>query len=78
MNYLYDGSFDGLLTAIYYSYYEEKADGIYPLDNYQYSLFTPSRVVQADHSLAGKVYEAAEKKISSEFLKQVYYVYLFQ
>ncbi len=26
MDYLYDGSFEGLLTAVYYSYYEEKAE----------------------------------------------------
>lgn len=76
MDYLYDGSFDGLLTAIYQSYYEEKADGIYPVDNYQYSLLTASRQVATVPELAAKVYDAVERKISPQALRRVYYVYL--
>lgn len=76
MDYLYDGSFDGLLTSIYLSYYEEKAEGIYLLLNYQYNLTTQSRIVQTDPVFAGKVYNAAEKKISSEALRHAYYVFL--
>ncbi|HHV65578.1 MAG TPA: DNA metabolism protein [Peptococcaceae bacterium] len=76
MDYLYDGSFDGLLTAIYFSYYEEKADGIYPADNYQYSLLTVSKQVTTEPELAAKVYDAVERKISPQALRRIYYVYL--
>ncbi|RNC28663.1 MAG: hypothetical protein AWM53_01323 [Candidatus Dichloromethanomonas elyunquensis] len=76
MDYLYDGSFEGLLTAIYLNYYEEKALGIYPEANYQYAILTPYKVVQTDSLQAAKVYEAVENKISRETLRLIYYVYL--
>lgn len=76
MDYLYDGTFDGLLTCVYYSYYEEKADGIYPEENYQYNLLNPCRVVKTDPSLAGRVYDAVENKISGKSLRRVFYVFL--
>jgi len=76
MDYLYDGSFEGLLTAVYYSYYQEKADGIYPQDNYQFNLITCAKSVATDPELASKVYDAAENKISPTALQRVYYVYL--
>lgn len=76
MDYLYDSSFDGLLTCIYYCYYEDKPDGIYLQDNYQYSLVNPSRVIVTDPTLSSRVYEAITKKISSQALKQAYYVFL--
>ena len=76
VDYLYNGSFDGLLTAIYYNYYGEKAEGIYHKDHYQYSLTTEYKSLEGDPELAAKVYEAIERKISAEALRQVYYVYL--
>ncbi|NLI93885.1 MAG: DNA metabolism protein [Peptococcaceae bacterium] len=76
MDYLYDGSFEGLLTSIYLHYYEEKAEGIYPETNYQYSLMSPSRIVHTDSLLAAKVYDAIERKISHDSLRSVFYVYL--
>lgn len=76
INYLYDGSFDGLLSAIYASYYEEKAQGIYPEATYQINIFTPSKIVKTDPILSGKVYAAIEMKISGSSLKQIYYTFL--
>lgn len=76
MDYLYDRSFDGLLTAVYHSYYQEKADGIFPSDHYQFSLTAPSRIVETDPVLAAKVYDAVENKISPDALKYAYYVFL--
>ncbi|NLP44532.1 MAG: DNA metabolism protein [Peptococcaceae bacterium] len=76
MDYLYDGSFEGVLTAIYYNYYEEKAEGIYHKDRYQFSLATNSKFLKSDPQLAAKVYTAVEQKISNEALRQIYYVYL--
>lgn len=76
MDYLYDGSFDGLLTSIYYSYYEQRAQGIYPEVSYQFNMFTPSTVIQSDPVLAARVYDAIDRKISVYSLMQIYYVYL--
>jgi len=76
MDYLYDGSFEGLLTAIYYNYYREHATGIYPTDNYQIHLVNPSSIVETDPQLAAKVYDAAYKKISSSSLQRVFHAYL--
>ena len=76
MDYLYDSSFDGLLTCVYYSYYEDKADGIYPHNNYQCSLIYPSKIIVTDSTLSSKVYEAITRKISPQALKQTYYVFL--
>lgn len=76
MDYLYDGSFDGFLTSVYYSYYGHKADGIYPVNNYQFDLMTQSKIIQTDQILAAKVYDAAASKISSDFLQHAFYVFL--
>jgi len=76
MDYLYDGSFDGLLTCIYHHYYREPATGIYPQDLYQPNLLSPSMVVVTEPALAERVYRAIEEKISSRALETVYHVYI--
>jgi probable DNA metabolism protein len=76
MDYLYDGSFEGFLTAIYRHYYQEKAEGIYPEARYQYSLITNSHFVETDAALASKVYAAIQNKISGEALEKIFYVFL--
>lgn len=76
MDYLYDGSFDGLLSAIYMHYYQEKATGIYPIENYQYNLITSSVIVETNQTNAYKVYEAIENKISATALRHTYHVFL--
>ncbi|UWG97702.1 TIGR03915 family putative DNA repair protein [Dehalobacter sp. DCM] len=76
IDYLYDGSFDGLLTAVYASYYEEKAQGIFPQAAYQNNFFVPSRTVETDLVKAEKVYHAIERKISDLSLKHIFYTYL--
>ena len=76
MDYLYDGSFDGLLTCIYHHYYREAATGIYPVDCYQPNLLSPSMVVETEPALADRVYRAIVEKISSRALETVYHVYI--
>lgn len=76
MEYLYDGSFDGLLTTIYHHYYREAATGIYLQALYQPTLLFPSMVVETEPDLAARVYQAVEDKISARALETVYRVYL--
>jgi probable DNA metabolism protein len=75
-DYLYDGSFEGLLTTIYNHYHGDKATGIYPLDLYQVSLTIPYKILITNEEKADKVYQAVQHKISYSDLRRVYYGYL--
>lgn len=75
--YLYDGSFEGLLTAIYEAYYRrEKPDYIVPQAEYQQDLFSQGVNINTDYEKADKVYRSIEEKISYNTLSNVFYVYL--
>lgn len=78
MNYLYDGSFDGLLTTIYHDYYSGRAAGIYQQDSaFQSTLFGgESKIVDTDTSLSDRVWQAIESKLSESALSVVYRVFL--
>lgn len=76
MDYLYDGSFDGFLTCVYFNYYRETADGIYPREFYQPSLINNYCVVETNAEYAGRVYKAIEEKLSGSSLYNVYYTFL--
>lgn len=76
MEYLYDGSFEGLLTCIYYHYYQEPATGICPQEYYQPTFMTDHTVVTTDPDLAARVYAGIENKISSDSLDLVYDTFL--
>lgn len=76
MDYLYDGTFDGLLTCIHHHYYIEKATGIFVKNEYQPSLLNGYMEVETDENKADVVYEAIEKKISSYDLRRIYKAYL--
>lgn len=76
MDYLYDGSFEGLLTCIYYHYYQTPAAGIYLQDFYQPALMTGHETVSTEPELAARVYNAIEQKISPASLDRVYDVWL--
>ncbi|NLV15983.1 MAG: DNA metabolism protein [Syntrophomonadaceae bacterium] len=76
MDYLYDSSFDGLLTCIYHHYYQQAATGIYPQDHYQLTLLNNSHVVTRNPAYAARVYAAIEEKISPSSLILVYQGFL--
>lgn len=76
MDYLYDSSFEGLLTCIYYNYYREKASGIYQQEYYQPALMIDSTEVITEPALAARVYKAIEHKISRTSLDLVYHTFV--
>ncbi|HWP97067.1 MAG TPA: TIGR03915 family putative DNA repair protein [Syntrophomonadaceae bacterium] len=76
MDYLYDSTFDGLLTCIYHNYYHEIADGIYPQKFHQPSLISKSSLVISNSDHAARVYKAIEEKISAASLVLVYRAFL--
>lgn len=75
--YLYDGTFPGLLTALYEAFYSSKApDKILRKTDYKDNLFAEKVNIRTDQNKADKVYNAIKKKISSPSLKIVYYSFL--
>ncbi len=76
LDYLYDGTFEGLLTCIYHHYYTDRASGICGRSCYQPNFLGGYMEVDTDEQKALSVYEAIEKKISSYDLRRIYKVYL--
>ena len=76
MDYLYDGTYSGLLCCIYAHYYVERAEGIFREDEYQTNLFENIYRVKTDETKAQKVYEAIEEKLGEFTLRRSYLSYL--
>ncbi len=74
--YLYDTTFDGLLTCVYVHYYRKRADKIYPFQNYQNHILDEAVPVKTSKEKADKVHRAIQKQISRLALKHVYHCYL--
>ncbi|MDR7855302.1 TIGR03915 family putative DNA repair protein [Tissierella sp.] len=77
IQYIYDGSFDGLLTSIYEAYYrEEDIDDIVAEDSMEENFLIRRVFIATEMEKATKVYKAIEDKISEESLRRVFYSYL--
>lgn len=76
MDYLYDGTFEGLLTCIFYHYKKQTASGIYDIKSYQQSVLNSFEIVETDIEKSRTVSEAINLKISREAFIDVYYCYL--
>ena len=77
MVYLTDGSFEGLLTAVFEAF-EKKEDPeeIYFKDTFQISLISEFKDIITDGEKADRVYRAIDSKISRDVLEMVYGAYL--
>lgn len=77
MDYIYDGTFEGLLTSIYEAYYRrQEPSGILKSENLQQNLFDECIYIETDFEKSQKVYESIRKKVSQRALQHVYYTYL--
>lgn len=76
VDYLYDGTFEGLLTCIYHHYYTDKASGIFPASEYQSTMLGGYLEVETDMEKAMTVYSAIERKISIYDLQRIYKVFM--
>lgn len=76
MDYLYDGTFEGLLTCMYYHYKKEKATGIYNVARYQQNLLSNYEIIESEVEKARIVSDVINKKVSREAYIDVYYCYL--
>lgn len=77
ITYIYDGSFEGLLTSVYDAFYSiNKPEDIVSKDSYIENFLIEKVYIQTDIDKSQKVYEAIEMKISKDSLKRVFYAYL--
>ena len=75
--YIYDGSFDGLLTVVYKAVYSRVTPcGIGTEKNLQFAFDTRYVEIETNKNYARRVYDALYKKIGSFGLRRLYYVFL--
>lgn len=76
LDYLYDGTFEGVLTCVHHHYYTDRASGIFRKEYYQSTLLGGFMEVETDPVKSAAVYDAVEKKISTFDLRRIYKAYL--
>jgi probable DNA metabolism protein len=75
--FVFDGTFEGLLTSIYEAYYNsDKPEEIIPNWQFEPTLLTEQVLIKTDEEKSNKVYNAIKNKISKEALRKVYYTFL--
>ena len=75
--FIYDGSFQGFLTAIYEAFYSDNPpEQIVSEENFTTNLFSTTKKIETDEEKSDKVYAAIKDKISSYTLRTVYYCFL--
>lgn len=76
MDYLYDGTFDGYLTAIFYAYNEKETSHIYKEHLYAPSFLSSHRLIPSEIDKADRVYQSILTKLSFSTLDNLYHLYL--
>ena len=74
--FLYDGSFEGLLTTIFYAYGCKDEVKITKSSSYVPSLITSIEEINTEEDKFDRVYSSIKDKLSYSTLKNVYYLYL--
>ena len=75
--YVYDGSFEGILTAVYEAYYRrENPEQILSAQNITVNLFDSYKYIVSDREKSDKVYQAIRTKISDAALRKNFHVFL--
>ena len=74
--YIYDGSFDGFLSAIYACYYIKTPDNIESENDYDIDMLYEDKLIETDIIKSNKVSFAISNKISNDCLIHVYQAFL--
>ena len=75
--YVYDGSFEGLLTAIFEAYYRKQVPAaVLSAESLQQDFFAQYVHIETDPVKSDRVYSSIWQNISEEALKNVYHVFL--
>ncbi|MDF2613905.1 MAG: hypothetical protein K0S71_1691 [Clostridia bacterium] len=75
-DYVYDGSFDGLLTAIFYAYQDKDRVKIVKAADYIPHLLNIKISVSTETDKADRVYNSIYSKLSYDTLSNIYHLYL--
>lgn len=75
-NYLYDGSFEGLLTVLFYAYADKESLLITKEKSYIPDLLYEPYQVPVEQDKFERVYSSIQNKLSSSVLSTIYYLYL--
>ncbi|UJH91047.1 TIGR03915 family putative DNA repair protein [Antarcticibacterium sp. 1MA-6-2] len=77
INFIYDGSFEGLLTCIFVAYEQKlQITRIYTEENAQPDFFAEIHEVITDTGKAERVHKGLESKIDSKGFQQLFYTFL--
>ncbi|KAB3534708.1 DNA metabolism protein [Alkaliphilus pronyensis] len=75
--FVFDNTFEGLLTAVYEAYYTNaRPDRIVTEVYHQPNLVDAVKFIETDEVKSNKVYDAIVKKVSKEALRHVYHAFL--
>lgn len=78
MIYVFDGSLEGLLTAVF-EWFDRKSTEPAKLQNqslYQADVFTPSLLINTEREKADRVWQGLAKKLGRDWMRRVYCAYL--
>lgn len=76
VNYIFDGTFEGLLTCIYEVYYRRQIPDSISCGDQQQDLLSRSIHIDTDNLKADKVLESIRTKISQDALDHAFHAYL--
>lgn len=76
IEYLYDGTFEGLLTAIFYAYPQKDSCAITREDMYIPNMLDKPIIVPTEYNKFKRVYNSITEKLNTEVLTNIYYLYL--
>ncbi|MBE6050471.1 MAG: DNA metabolism protein [Clostridium sp.] len=74
--FIYDGTFEGLFTAIFYAYSSKEDIIITKSKDYVPSLFNDITTIKTETDKFDRVYKSIKEKLNSHILKNIYYLYL--
>lgn len=74
--YLYDGTFDGLLTVYFYAYKDPDIYNICPLQQYQPDLLTTPKEIYTEPDKAERIRKSVYSGLSSSVMYNLYLLYL--
>lgn len=74
--FIYDNTFEGLLTAIFYAYSNKEDCIITKSSDYVPSLLNEISDISTEYDKFDRVYKSIVEKLNEEVLRNIYYIYL--
>lgn len=74
--FIYDNTFEGLLTTIFYAYQCKDSCNISSKKNYRESLFQDVEYITTEEDKFLRVYKSINSRLNKEISRNVYYLYL--